>query len=1010
MQHPGKNPASDESHAANTWAAAAFEALEMPAILLDENFTFRIANAAWRHRFFDRDARPEPGVSATTVMRALTVDTSNHRIASYNSKDLVGLIKACARDYELPRKGKEPLLLTSTPTKDGGYLVTLRDPDRGRISEESALALLRESTDALDMGMMVWDAGLIVRAVNDTWSRHLTPVRPGDPVDGIGGWMNARGMGSGKPGERSDQSFADVLVDVHRHPRRWEVRRGDGRIIRVVTFPTQSGGVLCVATDVTDRQDIEARARRLLSDAVQSLGEGVLLLDGNLRCRMFNHAFLKLVLDPGNPPPLGTSVPDLIRMSIGMKLVRPPEGMSEEKFITSIEHEIVTCQKGVFAEHSRNHFVERTTYPTAMGGYVVIFRDVTERVRAETDLRASEQRTRTIVETIGEGIALYNADLQLELNNAAFRHLMFQNQPLSAPGMHVAEEIRNTISAGTLPVPPNLGELAAEEMLAEVLQAIAERRKDMEVRMAGGKILEASMYETAQGGFITVLRDITTRKQAEHAAHEADDLLRTIVASSPTTFLVTRLDDGKVIYAPDPTIERFGSIESAKSFFLDPTDRDKYVEALSQTGSLTDYPIRFRRHDGSIMDGLTSARIVGFRGEKLIVSSTRDISEQLAMQSELERQRELAHQNEKLSALGGLLAGVAHELNNPLSIIVVNAMMLEEDLKDPQLRRRVERLASAAKRSGRIVKTFLAMARNRPMRLERASVNEIVETAIEVSAYGLRTAGAELCIDLDPDDPSIEVDADQIIQVLSNLIINSEYATKDLGEDARLSVATRGHDGTVLIEVRDNGSGVPVDLHRRIFEPYFTTKEIGEGTGVGLAFCHRVVTAHGGKITVHAAQDGGAMFRISLPCHRADIATRVNAAETASGRSANVLVLDDEPDVAESVAEALSRAGYDTQMATTAEQALTACDRIAFDAILSDVRMPGTSGLGFFEQLRSVHPQLAHRLAFMTGDAMGQSRDGGITRTGRPFLEKPAEPEEILRLVAKLIEENTNGR
>ena len=194
--------------------------------------------------------------------------------------------------------------------------------------------------------------------------------------------------------------------------------------------------------------------------------------------------------------------------------------------------------------------------------------------------------------------------------------------------------------------------------------------------------------------------------------------------------------------------------------------------------------------------------------------SYRDITEQLRMDEELARQREIARQNEKLSALGELLAGVAHELNNPLSVVYGYAQMLKGRVDDPVAAERIELIRRAAKRSARIVKTFLAMARQRPTRIELCSLNDAVTTALEVSSYGLRSNGTAVETAFDETVPPVSGDFDQLVQVFSNLIVNAEHALKPRREQGKLTIRSWLDEDTdhVTVEVRDNGHGMPEDI------------------------------------------------------------------------------------------------------------------------------------------------------------------------------------------------------
>jgi len=215
---------------------------------------------------------------------------------------------------------------------------------------------------------------------------------------------------------------------------------------------------------------------------------------------------------------------------------------------------------------------------------------------------------------------------------------------------------------------------------------------------------------------------------------------------------------------------------------------------------------------------------------------------------------------------------VAHELNNPLSVIIGQTLMLREDVSDPALLQRIDRLANAADRSAKIVRTFLAMARHEPAALAAVAVNLMVETALDVVRGNLEAAGVDLLMALDPAGPVVAADEDQMTQVLVNLFLNAAQAMRGQGGGLlRVATETGGtRQGRCLVRVADNGPGVPDALKSRIFEPLFTTKEVGEGTGIGLALSHRIVRSHGGEITVGDAPGGGAVFVLDLPLAAAD--------------------------------------------------------------------------------------------------------------------------------------------
>jgi PAS domain S-box-containing protein len=385
-----------------------------------------------------------------------------------------------------------------------------------------------------------------------------------------------------------------------------------------------------------------------------------------------------------------------------------------------------------------------------------------------------------------------------------------------------------------------------------------------------------------------------------------------------------------------------------------------------------------------------------------------DITERKRAEAELARSRDALHQSEKLAALGSLLAGVSHELNNPLAAIVGQAEMLEEDSRGTVFESRAKKISAAADRCARIVQTFLAMARRREPQRQPIDPNSLVSAALQLAEYGLRSAGITVVSECDPHLPPIEGDRDQLHQVLINLIINAQQALEESEAlDKNLVIRTGlGDEGRVVIEVIDNGPGVPQDLACRIFEPFFTTKPQGTGTGIGLSFSHGIVESHGGTLTV-LPRHGGATFRIEFPPaspSARDEAERAPPEPVVPVRRRKALVVDDEADIADTIRELLERDGFDVTVAGNGAAALMALDHGEFDVILSDLKMPGVSGPEMYERLREIRPHLLSRIAFVTGDTLGSTMDEFLKTSGRPVLEKPFTRAGVRCLVATMVD------
>jgi PAS domain S-box-containing protein len=386
---------------------------------------------------------------------------------------------------------------------------------------------------------------------------------------------------------------------------------------------------------------------------------------------------------------------------------------------------------------------------------------------------------------------------------------------------------------------------------------------------------------------------------------------------------------------------------------------------------------------------------------------TIDLTERKQAEAALERSREALYQTEKLSALGSLLAGVSHELNNPLSIVVAQAVMMERQAKGTEIAERALKVRRAADRCARIVQTFLAMARQK--RPERAPVdlNQVAAAALELADYGLKTEGVVVTQALAADLPTIMADADQLHQIVINLVINAQQAMVEAATPLKhVTVATRRgpEPHTVVLEVSDTGPGVPADARRRIFEPFYTTKPQGEGTGVGLSFSQGLAEAHGGRLQL-VPTPTGATFRLTLPISAAvslPVAGPDDAPTESAEAARRALVIDDEAEIAESLADFLSIEGFDCEVAVGGAAGKARLAQGQYDLVVSDLRMPEVDGPALHAWLVEARPDLAQRIAFTTGDTLGIAAARFLAEVDRPVLEKPFMPDAVHRLLEQM--------
>ena len=372
----------------------------------------------------------------------------------------------------------------------------------------------------------------------------------------------------------------------------------------------------------------------------------------------------------------------------------------------------------------------------------------------------------------------------------------------------------------------------------------------------------------------------------------------------------------------------------------------------------------------------------------------------------LERTERLL-QSEKVATMGSLLAGVAHELNNPLAVVLGQCHLLRETAADPKTAERAEKISAAADRCRRIVKNFLSLARQQAKERNVISLNQAVTDAVELLAYELRTDNVEVSLALDEDLPVLWADGHQLHQVLVNIVANAHQAMRRQPEPRQISITTRSNPSRdqVYLAITDSGPGIPPEIRARIFEPFFTTKPAGEGTGLGLSLCRGIIEEHGGSITVESDPGRGTTFQLALPVLRGPAveATRDAEEAPAPAGSKTILVVDDETEIATVLVEAFERDGYRAEASPNGADALRRLERTRYDIVVSDTKMPVMDGMDLYREIAHRFPALRRRVIFVTGDVLDAEKRRFLESSGAPFLAKPFDLGEVRRMVRRLL-------
>jgi two-component system NtrC family sensor kinase len=473
-------------------------------------------------------------------------------------------------------------------------------------------------------------------------------------------------------------------------------------------------------------------------------------------------------------------------------------------------------------------------------------------------------------------------------------------------------------------------------------------------------------------------------------------------AGGDTTALANahlRLMFGYPTDAPDADVRPF-----AHERFPDESARQALLERLCRDGSVRDLLVRLRRVDGTLVwvELTASARVEDGQGALGVWATLRDVTERKRLDDQTRDLHQQLLQAEKLAALGQTISGVAHELNNPLATVLTTAERLAHRPLEGDLKRGIDTILGEAERAARIVRSLLTFARKRHTTRTMVDVNQVVRDTLALRAYEQRLANVGVVDALAAGLPPVFADPHQLQQVLLNLVINAEQAMVSANGRGLLVVRSwqAADRDVVVLEVNDDGPGLPEETLARVFDPFFTTKEAGHGTGLGLTVAYAIVEEHGGRLRAATQPGGGASFFVELPAAAVaprQAVTRQPPLPRDVGGGARVLLVDDEARLADAVAAALQDAGFVVEKAGDGQAALELARSRPFDLVICDLRMPRLDGQAFYRAIATSMPALAARVIFVTGDVAGTEAGRFLEESGCRWLTKPFRLADLLR-------------
>jgi len=755
----------------------------------------------------------------------------------------------------------------------------------------------------------------------------------------------------------------------------------------------------------------EGRYRTL----VETMSDGITMIDPERRIAYVNETFAAMV---------GYQADELL----GMPLEQFYAQSSQERLAEQLRRRFT---EGVSAEYEATlrardgHEIRVLTHATALRddsgaitGALAVIKDITGRTRAEARVRESEQRLRAVFDASPDGIITLDADGLITDCNASI---------VQAIGVQSADKL---IGRPAVELIASDHRAAAHAKLRESLHTGAVRSLEYDIVRPDGERFPVELSANVIPGdednpreIVVTVRDISARKAAEREVQQLSQFRRSIIEQANIWLHVLDRDLNTIVW--NPAAARISGISPEEALNSHLTwevmypDRAQREEVLATARQIIEDGLVLENYETTISTRSGDTRSISWNARRLLDAGGEPIG-LLAMARDVTEHRQLEtqlRQAVKMEAIGRLAGGIAHDFNNMLTAILGNVQLLSMRMDEGDDNQRLlGEIRVAARRSADLTRQLLAFSRKQAMEPEALHLNAVIE---RIEPVLQRMIGEDISVltNLDPDLGLIMADPSQIDQVLMNLVVNARDAMPDGGlltietanvvlDESYAATHTDVQPGRyVMFSVSDTGIGMDSETQERIFEPFFTTKPEDRGTGLGLATVYGIVSQSGGHIYVYSEPGEGTVFKVYLPLLEEGTAAELDeqtGAGDLSGRE-TILLVEDEVIVRDLIATVLRHHGHVVLTASDAAEALEIADNYSgrIDIMVTDIVMPGDSGPELAEAMGELRPEMP--VLFISGYAENALVQRGVVREEVHYLQKPFDPEKLLRKIRTVL-------